>query len=228
MEAWLGTILPVAFNYAPDGWIMAHGQVLRVDQHQGMFSVLLTTYGGDGRTTFGIPDLRGRVPLGFGKGTGSDYPIAASGGAETVALTVNHLPAHAHAATFAAKKSDLTVTIPAQAGDLAITPKLQASSANGIRQIPLTDDMLGASLSPVAKPYTDTSTNPVELKGISVGVTGKAATPAVSTTLSGVVTDGTVTVAAAGSATPTALENRMPYLAVNFIVCLSGIYPPKP
>ena len=228
MDAWLGTILPVAFHYAPDGWIMAHGQKLRVDQNQGLFSVLLTTYGGDGRTDFGIPDLRGRVPLGFGKGAGSDYPIAASGGLETVALTAGHLPAHAHAATFAAKKSDLTVTIPAQAGDLAITPKLQASSASGSRQVPLAGDMLGASSSSVARFYTDMSTTLVELKGISVSVTGKAATPAASTTLSGVVTDGTVTVAAAGSVTPTALENRMPYLAVNFIVALGGIYPPKP
>lgn len=229
MEAWIGTVLPVAFSYAPEGWLMAHGQMLRMEQYQGLYSILTTTYGGNGQPNFAIPDLRGRVPLGFGKGpTGSNYPIAASGGAESLTLRASHLPAHAHSATFTPKKSDVPVTIPAQTGDLAITAKLQASSAVGVRQTAVAGDMLGAGPTLAVKTYTGTSTNPVDLNGASVSVTGKAGTAAVTTTIPGVVTDGTVTVEPAGAIAPTALDNRMPYLALNFIICLQGLYPPKP
>lgn len=228
MEAWLGTILPVAFHYAPDGWAMAHGQKLRVDQHQGLFSVLLTTYGGNGQTDFGLPDLRARVPIGYDDRNKNVYGIAKTGGAEFVSLTAEYLPAHAHAATFEATKADVSVTIPAQAGNLTVSSKLEVSSANGLRQGAATGDMLGANATTAARLYTDTSTNPVELKGLSVTVSGNAGTSALAATVKDMVTGGKVTVQPAGLSAPKPLDVRMPHLAVNFIVCLSGIYPPKP
>ena len=85
------------FNFAPRGWAMCLGQLLPINQNQALFSLLGTTYGGNGQTTFALPDLRGRVPLGFGEGPSASYSLGEAGGAETVALGVQHLPPHAHA-----------------------------------------------------------------------------------------------------------------------------------
>ena len=76
---------------------MCFGQLLPINQNQALFSLLGTTYGGNGQTTFALPDLRGRVPLGFGQGPSASYNLGETGGAEAVALGVQHLPAHVHA-----------------------------------------------------------------------------------------------------------------------------------
>jgi len=94
-----------AGNFAPRGWAFCDGQLLAVSQNDALFSLLGTTYGGDGRTTFGLPDMRGRVPLHAGQGPGlSNRRLGAKGGTEKVTLTVNQLPSHSHplAATTAA------------------------------------------------------------------------------------------------------------------------------
>ena len=86
-----------AGNFAPRGWAFCDGQLLAVSQNDALFSLLGTIYGGDGRTTFGLPDLRGRVPLHQGSGPGlSPRRLGAKGGAENVTLTVNQLPSHSH------------------------------------------------------------------------------------------------------------------------------------
>ncbi|NNF56787.1 MAG: phage tail protein [Rhodothermaceae bacterium] len=86
-----------AGNFAPRGWAFCDGQLLAISQYTALFSILGTTYGGDGRTTFGLPDLRGRVPIGPGTGPGlSNRPLGARGGAEQVTLSVTQLASHAH------------------------------------------------------------------------------------------------------------------------------------
>ncbi len=88
-----------AGNFAPRGWAFCEGQLLAVSQNDALFSLLGTIYGGDGRTTFGLPDLRGRIPLHQGAGPGlSSRQIGSKGGSETETLTINQLPAHTHAA----------------------------------------------------------------------------------------------------------------------------------
>src|ERR1051326_2730121 len=95
----IGAIRVVSFNFAPKGYALCEGQVLPINQNQALFSLLGTTYGGDGRTTFALPDLRGRVPIGAGQAaSGSSYDVGATGGEESVALTVSELPAHSHPA----------------------------------------------------------------------------------------------------------------------------------
>ena len=95
---YLGEIRMFGGNFAPVGWALCHGQLLDVSQHESLFSVIGTIYGGDGRTTFGLPDLRGRVPLHYGSGVGlTPRAIGARGGSETEILTVNQLPSHSHA-----------------------------------------------------------------------------------------------------------------------------------
>jgi microcystin-dependent protein len=97
MEPFLGSLLLVPYNFAPQGWALCNGQLLPISQNTALFSLLGTTYGGDGVSTFALPDLRGRVPISAGQGPGlQSYQLGQSGGAETATLNVNQLPTHNH------------------------------------------------------------------------------------------------------------------------------------
>ncbi len=97
-EPFLGEIKMVGFNFAPRGWALADGQLLPISANSALFSLYGTTYGGDGRTTFALPDLRGRTPIHQGSGQGlTERRIGSKGGAEYATLNVNQLPPHAHA-----------------------------------------------------------------------------------------------------------------------------------
>lgn len=91
-NSFLGSIMLVAFDYAPRGFAFCNGQLLPINQNQALFSLLGTQYGGNGITTFALPDLRGRAPVGFSAGT----PQGAVHGEENHTLTVNEMPAHGH------------------------------------------------------------------------------------------------------------------------------------
>lgn len=96
-EPYVGEIRMFAGNFAPRGWAFCDGQLLAVSQNDALFSLLGTIYGGDGRTTFGLPDLRGRIPIHAGHGPGlSDRRLGARMGTEKVTLTVNQIPSHGH------------------------------------------------------------------------------------------------------------------------------------
>jgi microcystin-dependent protein len=96
-EPFLGEIRIVGFNFAPRGWARCDGQLLAIAQNTALFALLGTTYGGDGRTTFGLPDLRGRVPVHVGNGLGlSPRNWGEKGGSESNTLTANNLPPHRH------------------------------------------------------------------------------------------------------------------------------------
>lgn len=99
-EPFIGQIAMFAGNFAPRGWALCDGQLLPISQNTALFSILGTTYGGDGITTFGLPDLRGRFPLHPGSGPGlSTYDLGEKGGTESVALTASQMPSHTHQAT---------------------------------------------------------------------------------------------------------------------------------
>lgn len=94
---YIGQIMAVAFPFVPRGWAQCNGQLLLIAQNTILFDLIGTTYGGDGVDTFALPDLRGRVPLHMGEGTGLDeYDLGQSGGQETHALAVSEMPAHNH------------------------------------------------------------------------------------------------------------------------------------
>lgn len=96
-EPFIGEIKMVGFNYAPQGWAFCDGSLLSIQQNTALFSLIGTYYGGDGRSTFGLPDLRGRVPIHQGQGPGlSQYVLGELGGTESVALTPGQMPAHNH------------------------------------------------------------------------------------------------------------------------------------
>ena len=96
-EPFVGEIRMFAGNFAPRGWAFCDGQLMAVSQNDALFSLLGTTYGGDGRTTFGLPDMRGRLPVHQGQGPGlSMRRLGARYGEEIVTLTVNEIPPHSH------------------------------------------------------------------------------------------------------------------------------------
>ena len=96
-EPFLGMIIIVPYNFAPRGWAFCNGQILPIAQNTALFSLLGTTFGGNGQTTFALPDLRGRVPNSSGQGPGlSSYDLGQVGGSESTTLTVNQMPAHNH------------------------------------------------------------------------------------------------------------------------------------
>jgi microcystin-dependent protein len=93
----VGDIRPFGFNFAPRGWAMCNGQILAIAQNTALFSILGTTYGGNGQTTFALPDLRGRMPMNIGQGPGlTSRVLGEQGGVETVTLLTTEMPAHTH------------------------------------------------------------------------------------------------------------------------------------
>lgn len=96
-DPYIGEMMLVGFNFCPRGWATAEGQLLAISQYTALFSLLGTTYGGDGRTTFGLPDLRGRAPIGYGSGPGlPTVSWGEKGGSTNFTLTVDNLPPHKH------------------------------------------------------------------------------------------------------------------------------------
>lgn len=110
-EAYLGEVRMFATTFCPRGFADANGQLLPIAQNEALFSLLGTNYGGDGRTTFGLPDLRGRVAMHTGTGPGlTNRPIGAKGGSETTTMNVNNMPSHSHSLNV--RSSDGTVPEP--------------------------------------------------------------------------------------------------------------------
>lgn len=109
----IGQVVLFAGNFAPRGWALCQGQILSIAQNTALFSILGVTYGGNGQTTFALPDLRGRVPVGQGQGPGlSSYALGQQAGTETVTLTVNQMPMHNHPFTPLANSDTGTQTRP--------------------------------------------------------------------------------------------------------------------
>lgn len=120
MDPFLAEIVMFGGNFAPRGWAYCDGQLLSINAYQALFSLLGTTYGGDGRTTFALPDMRGRTPVHQGTGPGlSTYKLGARGGVETVTLTSNQMPSHTHTATVTGGNAVLPVNSTAGSEDSA-------------------------------------------------------------------------------------------------------------
>ncbi|MEW9798898.1 phage tail protein [Alteromonas sp. CYL-A6] len=205
----LGGICGFAGNFAPRGYALANGQLLPISSNPSLFSLFGTIYGGDGRTTFALPDLRGRTAIGFGNGPGlSFYRQGQRGGQETVTLTVAQLPNHSHSAV---------TTV-----DAAIDPtQLEAG--------------FDVSLHAANTRAGSTSPNATSLGVINQRRAGYYTTAAPDVTLSaeslaisiGAETTSSATTAVTNNGGGQAHENRMPYLTLNWIVALQGIFPSR-
>jgi microcystin-dependent protein len=208
MEMYLGMITTVGFNFAPRGWALCNGQLMSVAQNSALFSLLGTMYGGDGITTFALPDLRGRVIVGAQGGAAgpglapitqgqmagtSTVNVVASGNA-SFTLTTNNLPSHTHTATTA----------------------VQASTGGGGTLVPATGSSFtstaqGPTGAAIYLPSGTTPTNPVALSGATTTV---AATGSGQPVIAPVQTQSMVSV-------------MQPYTGLNYVICLEGIYPSR-
>ncbi|MCJ8288288.1 MAG: phage tail protein [Crocinitomicaceae bacterium] len=122
MEPYIAQVMMFGGNFAIRGWALCDGQLLAIASHTALFSILGTTYGGDGRTTFALPDLRGRVAIHPGNGPGlSPYRLGERGGLERVALNTTQIPAHSHASALKVSTGESTVST-AVAGNSISTP----------------------------------------------------------------------------------------------------------
>ncbi len=131
MEPFIGQVVMFAGNFAPRGWAYCEGQLLSIAQNQALFSILGTTYGGDGRTTFGLPDLRGRAPIQPGTGPGlPTYRLGQRGGTDHNVLNVTQIPSHNHTAAGTLKTSS-TGTSGDPAGNYPATASGRVMSGAG-------------------------------------------------------------------------------------------------
>ena len=170
MDYYLGSLLLVPYNFAPAGWALCEGQLLPIAQYTALFSLLGTTYGGDGITTFALPDLRGRVPISSGQGVGlQNYNLGQTGGAENATLGVNQLPSHNHSVN--------AVSSPGTASQAS--NHFLASSTQG-------------SVYSAAEPT-------VRLNAFTINYTGGGQP----------------------------IDIRSPYLTLNWIIALTGIFPSR-
>ncbi|MEW9798899.1 phage tail protein [Alteromonas sp. CYL-A6] len=190
-------------NFAPRNWAMAQGQLLPISTNTALFSLLGTTYGGDGRTTFALPDLRGRSAIGQGNGPGlSNIRMGERGGVDFVTLTVLDMPSHSHNAT-----TTVDITLDSWTIDAA----LQAHDAPG------------SSTSPSGGMLAQNSSSAVyAAQAPDVSLSPDALSASVSSTMT---TTASTTLTSTGASQ--SHENRMPYLAVNWIIALYGIYPSR-
>ncbi|WP_100925456.1 phage tail protein [Tenacibaculum sp. SZ-18] len=197
-EGFIGEIRMFAGNFAPRNWAFCDGQLLAINSNTALFSILGTQYGGDGRTTFALPDLRGRVAISAGRGPGlQDYRQGPGSGAEFRTLTQAQMPSHTHAASFNGTGSNASIAIPTYADEANETePSNQSTLAIGNFQGDET------------QMYT-TQTPDGTLKPFSAPVT----------------VGGTVIVGQAGASQ--SFDNRQPYTVVRYIICLQGLYPSR-
>lgn len=171
MEPFIASIILFGGNFAPRGWAFCQGQILSIAQNTALFSLLGTTYGGNGQTTFALPDLRGRVPIHPGQGPGlSSYSLGQMGGTETTTLLSTNIPAHTHALNAVSETGDKP------------TPQGNFLAATG-------------ALDPE---YRSTGTV-VPMASTAIGISGNSQP----------------------------FNNIQPYLALNYIIALEGIYPSR-
>ncbi|OQP58795.1 phage tail protein [Niastella populi] len=176
----LAEIRLFAGNFAPRNWAFCHGQLLPISQYSALFSLLGAMYGGNGKSTFALPDLRGRLAIGQGQGPGlTSYVPGESGGTEFVTLGADNLPLHSHSVSG-------TVSMECYAG---------AGNSD-----------------------TPHDTFPAMLEGTDMyaTVTNGSVMPAMQHNLTVSATGGTE-----------AINNLQPVLALNYIICMAGTYPPR-
>ena len=150
-EPFLGMIATFGFTFAPRGWALCNGQLLSIAQNTALFSLLGTTYGGDGQTTFALPNLQSRLPLHFGQGPGlSSYVIGETTGVENVTLTQNTLASHNHNSTTPATGADANSVDPAAGAVLATGTSIYRVGAATIQMSPTPTSLTGGS-----QPFSD-------------------------------------------------------------------------
>lgn len=231
MDFYLGMIIPWAINFEPQGFMLCDGRTIPIAQNQALFSLIGNYYGGDGRTNFKLPDLRGRFPLGCSQA----LPIGASGNATvdgrgtaaftaSVTLTAGNIPGHTHTFTGA------PVTANLENGTAVVTTSIPATTdttTGTATNTPAADAVFG-----VAK----TAQSP--FPACNIYRTGAAKNIDMASSASRASVSGSVTVtpagdvsSPAGNPTPVAVNGSAsiayPFVAINYYICVQGLYPTR-
>ena len=131
-EPFLAEVRIVGFNFAPRGWAFCDGQILPINQNQSLYSLLGTTYGGDGRTSFALPDMRGRVPIHVGSSNGGGHLLGQKSGQETVTLSAAEMPNHDHTARGSSTSADAPIPQSTVLADSAGQPYRDYEAATSV------------------------------------------------------------------------------------------------
>jgi microcystin-dependent protein len=165
-QPYVGEIRMFAGNFAPAGWMLCQGQLLPISQYETLFNLIGTTYGGDGQSTFALPNLQSRVPIHWGTGGGGTYVISQMAGEEQVTLTVNQIPGHTH--------------------------------------VPQANSGTGTQTSPAGNVWASSANFPYSPNAPTAAMVSQA-------------------VQSTGGSQPH--DNMVPFLAINFIISLFGVFP---
>jgi microcystin-dependent protein len=155
MSIYVGQINLFAFNFAPVGFLLCDGSLLPIADYDVLFVLIGTTYGGDGQTTFAVPDLRGRIPLGQGAGAGlSSRTIGEAAGAESVTLAVTHLPAHTHVIDASSTTAALACKLGAGNSRSAVgtVPAIESTGVTMPYSSAAADVAMGGTIAPASTP----------------------------------------------------------------------------
>jgi len=216
MEAFMGTIMAVGFNYAPRGWMFCNGQLVSIAQNSAMFALLGTMYGGDGVNTFALPDLRGRVAVGSqgagpgiapiqqGEKAGTNNVTVIGTGAVAITLTAANLPAHTHPG------AGLTATTVVNVGTGTTGGALVAAADST-----LCGTTSGPSGAAIYLPAATAPTSPVALGGVTTTVAGTTGSTGAGQPL------------AAPVQTQALASIMQPYMGLNYIIAMEGIFPSR-
>lgn len=228
MDAFMGSVLAVGFNYPPRGWLFCNGQTLPVQQNAALFALLGVMYGGDGQNTFGIPDLRGRVVVGSqaqgpgllnvpqGAKAGNNTINVISNGAANFTLNTNNLPSHTHTATMSLTGLGATTNISVGTSPAGGATVMGVGSTLTSTASPPAATNLSAA---IYLPSGTAQTAPQNLGGVTTTITG-----------TGTVTNANTGSGAAISAPVVSSANisvMQPYLGLNYIICQEGIFPSR-
>lgn len=220
-EAYIGEIILFAGTRDIENWLPCDGRLLDVKDYQALYSILDTTYGGDGKKTFAIPDLRGAVPIGNGAARGrSAYAVGATGGAEQTSKSFTvPLPEHTHEVKFV--PGTVTPVNPVMiAVDDNSAAGVTVATLNPLDPVTRVGNMLSRSFVALGNGAVKSFAPPSATNRYLGGVSGGGG---------GGIVDGKVDIRAAGikdSSVTVALDLRQPYVALQYLICVRGTYPP--
>lgn len=208
-EPFVGQIMQVGFTFAPRGWAPCQGQLISITQNSALFALLGTNFGGNGQSTFGLPDSRGRVFVGQGNGPGlTPIVIGELGGVNSQVLTIAQMPTHNHPATFTPSGgTPVAGTLQAMTG--ALSAETAAPAAGSF--LGVANDSSGSVAPTFYVPAGQAGTTPVNLGGLNITGGGGGG--------------GTVTVGNNGGSQPSSL--MQPYLGIQTNIALEGVFPSR-
>ena len=213
-DPFIGEIKMFAGNYAPSGYAFCRGQEFPVAQNQALYAIIGNIYGGSANTTFKLPDMQGRVPVGTGNLADSTGKLTVNTGQQAGALntllTVANLPSHTHTATF----------IPS--GQSAVNVSIGVGTSSSA---PITNPTPNSTVYLTAAQAQTESGDPVVLSGLYANAITSPPAKLGGVQVTGNPAAGAVTVGATGSGT--GFTNLQPYLGVSFIIALQGIWPTR-